>query len=438
MLHRELFNMHMEDYLNKVRHLASPWCNFRLDQDFFTSFEGYEKDQGIIRKIIYDAYPDNPSISLGSLPPLVSPMFWEAVSGMRREDIKSFTNKDAPITESAFDRYWSMYEYQRKIFKVYLLNPSAYVESLMAVCEKSEYTAPEIIEQLARRSNGLKMFGKSISEGEWPKLLFIVPVRHVKDKDISFTVTTHLDIAVYRNEVGKHHGHFSYYAKENRPSKKTWLRRWQQARDHYAMHRRDFPDSLVAPEDIPLFADECRRFNLNSVNLLQSILEGLRSRVDSCCQYKKESGYQIITEFRDNQTFYAQLNNVLSGMMQNNYYSVRIYNQEIKAKEITMGDRYENIHNSTIINRSVLDNSFNKVKKDFDDNIAESLLKIGSIIEGSGNKEAGELFNSFNYEISKKEPSKVTLKSLWNGLVGMLPSIETSVNLVEQISKLFS
>jgi hypothetical protein len=93
------------------------------------------------------------------------------------------------------------------------------------------------------------------------------------------------------------------------------------------------------------------------------------------------------------------------------------------------------IKNSTIITDSVVVNSFNKIKENYGDDVANALLQIAKFIEKSGNKEAGELFDTFNEEINKAQPKKSVLKSLWDGIAKVLPAITT---LSEAIAKLKS
>jgi tetratricopeptide (TPR) repeat protein len=103
--------------------------------------------------------------------------------------------------------------------------------------------------------------------------------------------------------------------------------------------------------------------------------------------------------------------------------------------DVVIGDKFENIRGATIIKDSLVENSFNKIKEGYGDDVAKALLQIAEFIEGSGNKEAGELFDSFNEEISKPQPKKSVLKSIWGGIEKALPTITT---LSEAIAKLTS
>lgn len=124
-----------------------------------------------------------------------------------------------------------------------------------------------------------------------------------------------------------------------------------------------------------------------------------------------------------------------------NYFkNKRFYNKNekitiIQAGEVIMGDVFKNIQNATIINKSVIKNSFNKINKEHGDDVAKALLQIAEFIEKSGNREAGELFDTFNEEINNPHLKKSVLKSLWGGIEKALPAITT---LSEAIAKIIS
>src|SRR6266508_3930552 len=98
-----------------------------------------------------------------------------------------------------------------------------------------------------------------------------------------------------------------------------------------------------------------------------------------------------------------------------------------------MGDRFENISNSTIVERS-----FNKLAKDYGDDTAQALQQLAGEIEKSGDREAAETFEAFNEELQKPEPKKSVLKSLFNGITLALPTLNTMTDLIEKISKIFT
>jgi hypothetical protein len=88
-----------------------------------------------------------------------------------------------------------------------------------------------------------------------------------------------------------------------------------------------------------------------------------------------------------------------------------------------IGGNYFESHNATIINDSLVVNSFNKVKTEIDEETSRTLFKAAEIIEKSGNKSAGALFDKFNTELIKPQPEKSKLSNLWNKIVDVLPSV---------------
>ena len=54
-----------------------------------------------------------------------------------------------------------------------------------------------------------------------------------------------------------------------------------------------------------------------------------------------------------------------------------------------MGDVFQNIHNSTIINNSILKCSFNKVTTERDKEVSNALIQIAEFILKSGDPAAG-------------------------------------------------
>ena len=48
-----------------------------------------------------------------------------------------------------------------------------------------------------------------------------------------------------------------------------------------------------------------------------------------------------------------------------------------------MGDVFIDIHNATLINKSLVENSFNKVKREHDEETGKALVKVAEFIEKS-------------------------------------------------------
>ena len=101
--------------------------------------------------------------------------------------------------------------------------------------------------------------------------------------------------------------------------------------------------------------------------------------------------------------------------------------------KIIMGDNFENITNSTIVNKNFLLEVMEKV----DDNTTLLLVKLRKIVEESNNEEAVELFNDLLEELSQQKPRTRRLKSFWHELVGLLPQINNITDITTNINSLF-
>lgn len=108
-----------------------------------------------------------------------------------------------------------------------------------------------------------------------------------------------------------------------------------------------------------------------------------------------------------------------------------------KQIQYIMGDNFEfnNSQNFTFVNKSNVENSFNKVKEQFDEETASVIKQIAEIVEKSKKSEAVELFEAFNEEINKPEPKKTLLKAFWSGLSAILPVLSTTASIAEKVIK---
>ena len=116
--------------------------------------------------------------------------------------------------------------------------------------------------------------------------------------------------------------------------------------------------------------------------------------------------------------------------------NIETYIKEFRHME---GDQIT-VHGSgnTIVNRSIVQNAFNKVKADHDEETANALKQVEEEINKSGNKEAAENFEAFSEELSKPEPKKSLLKALWKGTLDALPTLAQLSSVVNLIVRLFS
>jgi hypothetical protein len=102
-----------------------------------------------------------------------------------------------------------------------------------------------------------------------------------------------------------------------------------------------------------------------------------------------------------------------------------------------VGDRFENISNATIINKALVEGSFNKAKKEYGDEVSNALIQIAEFIQKSTDPAAASLLDDFNQELNKPRPDKSRLKGIWSGIERVLPSIETIAETVARIGPLF-
>ncbi|MGV3556931.1 hypothetical protein [Larkinella arboricola] len=119
-------------------------------------------------------------------------------------------------------------------------------------------------------------------------------------------------------------------------------------------------------------------------------------------------------------------------------YYESIFEEKLIVKTV-MGDNFENI-SGTVINRSLVSNSFNKVRDQIDEESAKLLEYITLEVEKSGNKDAVDLMEGFHKEIQQPEPKKSILKNFWNGLVIAIPSLISNadkvMDIIEKIGKI--
>lgn len=111
-----------------------------------------------------------------------------------------------------------------------------------------------------------------------------------------------------------------------------------------------------------------------------------------------------------------------------------------KQIQYIMGDNFEfnNAQNFTFVNKSNVENSFNKLKDQFDEETASVIRQIAEIVEKSKKSEAVELFEAFNEEVNRPEPKKTLLKTFWSELSAILPVLSTTASIAEKVIKLIN
>jgi hypothetical protein len=106
-------------------------------------------------------------------------------------------------------------------------------------------------------------------------------------------------------------------------------------------------------------------------------------------------------------------------------------------KEIFMGDKFERISNSTIINRSSVENAFNRTQESINEDTADAIVEVAEFVEESQNAAAGLVLNSFMEELGKPKTDKGKLRQCWDGLQAILPDITNLAEACATIGQLF-
>jgi hypothetical protein len=106
-------------------------------------------------------------------------------------------------------------------------------------------------------------------------------------------------------------------------------------------------------------------------------------------------------------------------------------------QELIMGDKFEQISNSTIVNRSLVENAFNQTSEQLGEETAKALIDIATFVDKSQDVAAGSLLNNFMGELESQEPNKGKLQQYWNGLLAILPNITELAEAFAKVGALF-
>jgi hypothetical protein len=106
------------------------------------------------------------------------------------------------------------------------------------------------------------------------------------------------------------------------------------------------------------------------------------------------------------------------------------------VQEVVMGDKFENIQNATIINRSHVENAFNTARETLGADVADAIVQLAEAVERSQNAAAGAIFDQFTGELEHPEPNRSKLRQFWDGLVALVPDITALTGVAETIGKL--
>lgn len=98
---------------------------------------------------------------------------------------------------------------------------------------------------------------------------------------------------------------------------------------------------------------------------------------------------------------------------------------------ITTGD------NSPVISESWINEAFKIVSVSHDSSIAQSLLELEEKLKLSNSKEAMDIYKEFCKQATIESPNKLILKSLWNNIISLVPTIAQATTIVSNITKIF-
>lgn len=82
---------------------------------------------------------------------------------------------------------------------------------------------------------------------------------------------------------------------------------------------------------------------------------------------------------------------------------------------------------------SSFQSAFNKAKNEGNEQLAEALEIIKSLVQKANDNEAVELFELFTAQLAKDKPNKTVLRGLWGTLTTIIPAITATTGLVEKV-----
>jgi hypothetical protein len=106
--------------------------------------------------------------------------------------------------------------------------------------------------------------------------------------------------------------------------------------------------------------------------------------------------------------------------------------------DVKMGDTFSNITNSNIVNRSLVTSSMNALQQSGYNESAQALEQLASLVEESGDREAGECLDNFNEELSRDQPRKAILRAMWERIVVLLPLAGSTATIATGIANLIN
>ncbi len=102
-----------------------------------------------------------------------------------------------------------------------------------------------------------------------------------------------------------------------------------------------------------------------------------------------------------------------------------------------MGDKFENISNSSIVNRSSVVESFNAIREAGDVSLVDAMAAVGEEVDRTGSPDAGEAFEALAQEMAK-DRRKPVLEALWDKVKKLAPGVTAIATAVAAIEKAVS
>jgi len=161
----------------------------------------------------------------------------------------------------------------------------------------------------------------------------------------------------------------------------------------------------------------------------------LKFKQISAMQNEKERRMEILSFIKEKPNYFEDFVQKTDALSLNPiyYYASR---QQVGSTFNMYGDIFQNIHGSTIVNKSSLENAFNTLHPDQE--TSEALIMVAEFISNSGNHAAGALYNAFTDELTKSTPEKPRLKGIWKGIEAILPAVTSVAGVVTKIIPLLS
>lgn len=111
------------------------------------------------------------------------------------------------------------------------------------------------------------------------------------------------------------------------------------------------------------------------------------------------------------------------------------------SKEVSVGHFIQGNTGSIILDSTVdkftLTNTIQIIKSRFDEDVTEFIRSLSDVVSKSGNKEAVELVDQLNEELSRPEPRTSLMRRSWENLVAILPAVKEIAGAAGALAKLF-